>query len=93
VAWFASCWWNMPEVVEKVAELGADQEVLTQSMIKEATNLTKGDLFHIGGWLLQQSKVDKKSINSLLKRMRIRRYCIWCLMHPQNQAVQDFKSM
>ena len=73
MAWCASCRWDTPEVVVKVAELGGEQEVLTQSMIEQATNLTKGDLFHISGWLLRQSKADKKGINSIVKRMRTRR--------------------
>ena len=95
VGWFTIWWVDHPEVIEHLDNFRiGDEEVLTQSMVKEATCLTKTDVKNVGIWLMQQSRgVDKKSVNELLKRLRIRRYGIWGLLHPQNPYVHRDKSM
>ena len=86
VAWFAACWVRDPEVIDKIQELTTSSQILNEAMIKECTNLTRTDVVTIGKWFLQQQHgVTKSDVNSLLKRMRVRRYCIWTLLHPENE--------
>lgn len=95
VAWFAAGWMAMPEVLDVLQEVEAVRgEILTQAMIKEACVLTYSDVEHIGRWIKKQGvQATKKEMGELLKRMRVRRYALWSIMHPQNDAVHPDKSM
>jgi hypothetical protein len=94
VAWFGACWVEHGPVLDKLGIWNSGKQVVHACQLEEYGSLQRADIITFGEWILKQDNIPSApEVTEFLKRLHIRRYLVWSLLHPENDMIHPSKSM